>query len=284
MDQIKETIAKVLTPKRTVVSIEHAAARRFCPRRFFLLRAPSSAMPRASPLPLGRLPPARAFRPSPSMSAAAHTAPSRPRLCKRQSTCPPLPAVGSPPGPAGVLTQAWPGAQYSVVGIIVLYVLKRLMGARSARKVAVRPQAPCLPSLLLRLRMSSVRAQDARKAAMDSRSAVARGTTPAALSGVNMSSGLSTTPAYTKAGGSAIQTSSAVVDPAHHTASHPSVVEIPMAKIIRGTTRYVLKCSTVDGRQWAIAKRYSEFDKLKDDVSSNSTHASMFCFEDLWRS
>ena len=188
------------------------------------------------------------------------------------------------PGPAGVLTQAWPGAQYSVVGIIVLYVLKRLMGARSARKVAVRPQALCLPSLLLRLRMGSVRAQDARKAAMDSRSAVARGTTPAALSGVNMSSGLSTTPAYTKAGGSAIQTSSAVVDPAHHTASHPSVVEIPMAKIIRGTTRYVLKCSTVDGRQWAIAKRYSEFDKLKDDVSSNSTHASMFCFEDLWRS
>ena len=94
---------------------------------------------------------------------------------------------------------------------------------------------------------------------------------PAGLSGVNMSSGLSTTPAYTKAGGSAIQTS-AGVDPAHHTASHPSVVEIPMAKIIRGTTRYVLKCSTVDGRQWAIAKRYSEFDKLKDDVSSTRLH------------
>jgi len=45
-----------------------------------------------------------------------------------------------------------------------------------------------------------------------------------------------------------------------------------MAKIIRGTTRYVLKCSTVDGRQWAIAKRYSEFDKLKDDVSSTRLH------------
>ena len=283
MDQIKETIAKVLTPKRTVVSIEHAAApRRFCPRRFFLLPAPflrhaprlappawaASARPNLPTLPLHLR--RRAHRPvaAKALQATVNMSPA---------------ACWLAPGPADVLTQAWPGAQYSVVGIIVLYVLKRLMGARSARKVAVRPQAPCLPSLLLRLRMGSVRVQDARKAAMDSRSAVARGTTPAALSGVNMSSGLSTTPAYTKAGGSAIQTS-AGVDPAHHTASHPSVVEIPMAKIIRGTTRYVLKCSTVDGRQWAIAKRYSEFDKLKDDVSSNSTHASMFCFEDLWRS
>lgn len=39
----------------------------------------------------------------------------------------------------------------------------------------------------------------------------------------------------------------------------PSVVEIPMAKVIRGTARYIVKVSTADGRQWAVAKRFSEF-------------------------
>lgn len=56
-------------------------------------------------------------------------------------------------------------------------------------------------------------------------------------------------------------------DMAHHTASHPSVVEIPMAKVIRGTARYIVKVSTVDGRQWAVAKRFSEFFDLKTEVS-----------------
>lgn len=55
-------------------------------------------------------------------------------------------------------------------------------------------------------------------------------------------------------------------DMAHHTASHPSVVEIPMAKVIRGTARYIVKVSTVDGRQWAVAKRFSEFFDLKTEV------------------
>lgn len=53
---------------------------------------------------------------------------------------------------------------------------------------------------------------------------------------------------------------------AHHTASHPSIVEIPMAKVIRGTARYIVKVSTADGRQWAVAKRFSEFFDLKTEV------------------
>ena len=32
-----------------------------------------------------------------------------------------------------------------------------------------------------------------------------------------------------------------------------------MAKVIRGTARYIVKVSTADGRQWAVAKRFSEF-------------------------
>jgi hypothetical protein len=62
-------------------------------------------------------------------------------------------------------------------------------------------------------------------------------------------------------------------DMAHHTASHPSVVEIPMAKVIRGTARYIVKVSTVDGRQWAVAKRFSEFFDLKTEVRPPGSRA-----------
>ena len=86
------------------------------------------------------------------------------------------------------------------------------------------------------------------------------GATTSALSGLNMAAARNS-PAVQVA-----RTADGLEDMAHHTASHPSVVEIPMAKVIRGTARYIVKVSTADGRQWAVAKRFSEFFDLKVEL------------------
>jgi hypothetical protein len=103
--------------------------------------------------------------------------------------------------------------------------------------------------------------QAARTQAGAGQNAATYGTTPSALAGLNMAAARNS-PAVQVA-----RTADGLQDMAHHTASHPSVVEIPMAKVIRGTARYIVKVSTADGRQWAVAKRFSEFFDLKVEVS-----------------
>lgn len=47
-------------------------------------------------------------------------------------------------------------------------------------------------------------------------------------------------------------------------ASHPDQVEVPCTMTIdEGFTAYILKCRTPNGRVWATARRFSEFDELR---------------------
>ena len=48
--------------------------------------------------------------------------------------------------------------------------------------------------------------------------------------------------------------------------SVPLSVEVVKASVDRGCARYVLKCTTLDGRQWLVQKRYSQFLELKEKL------------------
>jgi hypothetical protein len=174
------------------------------------------------------------------------------------------------------------GAQVTAAGLILITAIIKMFKARSARKLEVRARldvglfggtlstswasplctphqytAHCPAHVCLHWTVS----QAARTQAGAGQNAATYGTTPSALAGLNMAAARNS-PAVQVA-----RTADGLQDMAHHTASHPSVVEIPMAKVIRGTARYIVKVSTADGRQWAVAKRFSEFFDLKVEVS-----------------
>ena len=46
----------------------------------------------------------------------------------------------------------------------------------------------------------------------------------------------------------------------------PNAVDVVKTTVSRGVARYILKCGTPDGRQWLVAKRYSQFFALKDKL------------------
>ena len=60
-------------------------------------------------------------------------------------------------------------------------------------------------------------------------------------------------------------------------ASRVHTVTIPTSKVTKGSVKYVLLCESGSG-QWAIGKRYSEFETLKKAISKQSDEVKKFPF------
>ena len=61
------------------------------------------------------------------------------------------------------------------------------------------------------------------------------------------------------------------IEPADFDDARPRAVEFLRTLIENGNVaRYVMKCGTSDGRQWLVAKRYSQFDTLKQKLRTLS--------------
>ena len=64
-----------------------------------------------------------------------------------------------------------------------------------------------------------------------------------------------------------------------------SRVIVAIAKISRGTARYILVCQTNDGRKWAVAKRFSEFTELQESLwklAPRLTDRLVFPAKSMW--
>lgn len=62
-------------------------------------------------------------------------------------------------------------------------------------------------------------------------------------------------------------------------AARPAVISIPASHVSKGkVAKYYLKCTTADGRSWAVAKRYSQFKALKDKLVKTSPGVAKIAF------
>jgi hypothetical protein len=59
----------------------------------------------------------------------------------------------------------------------------------------------------------------------------------------------------------------AVARAVNHGGSRPMGVQCPAARILRGSTHYVVVVHCEDGRRWAVAKRFSHFDNFRKLIS-----------------